>query len=73
MSALGLASVAAAISVSGAEPGAPNGSHGVSLVSLPRSELLARDENPTDFGWIEKWAAIGDSFTAGKYPWIYAL
>ncbi len=23
------------------------------------------DEDPADFSWIERWAAIGDSFTAG--------
>jgi len=30
-------------------------------------ELQGRQStnDPTDFGWIKKWAAIGDSFTAG--------
>ncbi|EFX05543.1 hypothetical protein CMQ_3612 [Grosmannia clavigera kw1407] len=27
--------------------------------------LLRRDTDPTDFSWISKWAAIGDSYTAG--------
>lgn len=27
--------------------------------------LNKRDGNPADFGWIKKWAAVGDSFTAG--------
>ena len=27
---------------------------------LPRA-----DKDPADFGWIKRWAAIGDSFTAG--------
>lgn len=32
----------------------------------PSLPLLARDEDdPTDFGWVRRWAAIGDSFTAG--------
>lgn len=32
-----------------------------------RSLRLARraGPNPADFGWIKRWAAIGDSFTAG--------
>ncbi|KAM7213470.1 SGNH hydrolase-type esterase domain containing protein [Rhypophila decipiens] len=29
------------------------------------SVLVRRDDNPADFGWIKRWAAIGDSFTAG--------
>ena len=29
-------------------------------------QLVARDiDDPADFSWIKKWAAIGDSFTAG--------
>lgn len=28
-------------------------------------KLLRRDDDPTDFGWVKRWAAIGDSFTAG--------
>ncbi|CAK7197527.1 hypothetical protein SEUCBS139899_000175 [Sporothrix eucalyptigena] len=27
--------------------------------------LSRRDVNPSDFSWIKRWAAIGDSFTAG--------
>lgn len=27
--------------------------------------LQRRDVDPADFGWIKRWAAIGDSFTAG--------
>ena len=28
--------------------------------------VMARaDDSPSDFGWIKRWAAIGDSFTAG--------
>ena len=32
-----------------------------------RSLQLTRraDEDPTHFGWIKRWAALGDSFTAG--------
>ncbi|KAL4953353.1 SGNH hydrolase-type esterase domain-containing protein [Aspergillus filifer] len=32
-----------------------------SVLSLPRAD----NTNPADFRWIERWAAIGDSFTAG--------
>ncbi|KAK1758817.1 SGNH hydrolase-type esterase domain-containing protein [Echria macrotheca] len=36
-------------------------------VSAPSPEqIFTRDDKkPTDFGWVKKWAAIGDSFTAG--------
>lgn len=27
--------------------------------------IFARDEDPTDFSWVKRWAAVGDSFTAG--------
>lgn len=40
----------------------------VSLVLPPSSDslgLFKRDADPADFGWIKRWAAIGDSFTAG--------
>lgn len=30
------------------------------------SPLVSRaDSDPTDFSWVKRWAAIGDSFTAG--------
>ncbi|KAI5457375.1 SGNH hydrolase-type esterase domain-containing protein [Mariannaea sp. PMI_226] len=28
-------------------------------------ELVKRDDDPTDFSWVKRWAAIGDSYTAG--------
>lgn len=28
-------------------------------------KLRPRDNDPSDFGWIKRWAAVGDSFTAG--------
>ena len=28
-------------------------------------QLQKREDDPTDFTWIERWAAIGDSYTAG--------
>jgi lysophospholipase L1-like esterase len=31
----------------------------------PATVLMRRDTDPTDFSWITRWAAIGDSFTAG--------
>ncbi|KAL7622473.1 hypothetical protein AAE478_007979 [Parahypoxylon ruwenzoriense] len=35
-------------------------------VSTAPSQFLRRaDDDPADFGWIKRWAAIGDSFTAG--------
>jgi len=36
-------------------------------VSTPSpDQIFARDdEEPTNFGWVKKWAAIGDSFIAG--------
>jgi hypothetical protein len=30
-----------------------------------RLKLRRRDDDPSDFGWIKRWAAVGDSFTAG--------
>lgn len=33
------------------------------LVASPN--LIKRAADPTDFGWIKRWAAVGDSFTAG--------
>jgi lysophospholipase L1-like esterase len=29
------------------------------------SALAKRDDDPTDFSWVKRWAAIGDSYTAG--------
>lgn len=43
-------------------------SHGhVDLLNKTISDpiILKRDGSPTDFSWIKKWAAVGDSFTAG--------
>lgn len=31
----------------------------------PRSLLAARDGDPADFRWARRWAAVGDSYTAG--------
>lgn len=32
----------------------------------PHSSLLqSRDANPADFSWAKRWAAVGDSYTAG--------
>lgn len=33
--------------------------------SLLPDSLAKRAGDPADFGWIKKWAAVGDSFTAG--------
>ncbi|GAB1318066.1 hypothetical protein MFIFM68171_08276 [Madurella fahalii] len=33
--------------------------------ALTTPQLIRRAEDPMNFGWVEKWAAIGDSFTAG--------
>lgn len=30
-----------------------------------RSKLQVRDSDPSDFSWVKRWAAVGDSFTAG--------
>jgi lysophospholipase L1-like esterase len=30
-----------------------------------RSGLHRRDTDPTDFSWVKRWAAVGDSYTAG--------
>jgi lysophospholipase L1-like esterase len=32
---------------------------------LASTELVKRAGDPADFGWIKRWAAVGDSFTAG--------
>jgi lysophospholipase L1-like esterase len=38
----------------------------VSAVSATSSSLnIARDSDPSDYSWIRKWSAVGDSFTAG--------
>ncbi|KAK9414533.1 putative SGNH hydrolase-type esterase domain-containing protein [Seiridium unicorne] len=39
----------------------------VDVVNATSSEplILKRDGNPADFSWIKRWAAVGDSFTAG--------
>lgn len=29
------------------------------------SRLNGRANDPTDFSWVKRWAAVGDSFTAG--------
>ena len=63
VSALGLASVAAA--ASGAEVGlTQTDTPGVSLSPSTAPELLVRADDPTkdptNFGWVGKWAAIGD-------------
>lgn len=41
--------------------------HNNTLSLEPSPELLfaKRDADPSDFGWIKRWAAVGDSFTAG--------
>lgn len=43
--------------------------HTANDTSLARDDaaaiLLGRSQSPNDFSWIKKWAAIGDSFTAG--------
>ncbi|OAR01881.1 hypothetical protein LLEC1_05530 [Akanthomyces lecanii] len=33
--------------------------------SVPRSLLETRDADPADFRWARRWAAVGDSYTAG--------
>ena len=44
----------------------PASNDGSSTTSNPAQRLVARDSNdPTNFDWINRWAAIGDSFTAG--------
>jgi hypothetical protein len=40
-----------------------NGTSSVFHNRIP--ELLRRDDNPTSFAWVHRFAAIGDSFTAG--------
>src|SRR6266566_4562751 len=35
------------------------------ILAVSSSELVRRAADPTDFGWINRWAAVGDSFTAG--------
>lgn len=42
-------------------------SRGTNASSLPMTAQHVRraDADPADFSWIRRWAAIGDSFTAG--------
>jgi lysophospholipase L1-like esterase len=35
------------------------------VLTVSSHELVGRAADPTDFGWIKRWAAVGDSFTAG--------
>lgn len=42
------------------------GNNTISIDRIPSPDLLfKRDGDPSDFGWIKRWAAVGDSFTAG--------
>lgn len=34
-------------------------------INVPRSSLQARAADPADFGWVKRWSAVGDSYTAG--------
>ncbi|KAF4984916.1 hypothetical protein FDECE_16982 [Fusarium decemcellulare] len=36
-----------------------------STFSLPQELTKREDEDPSDFSWVKRWAAIGDSYTAG--------
>lgn len=42
-------------------PGSPSSP----LITRMRQRVTRDTDDPTDFGWIRKWAAIGDSFTSG--------
>lgn len=33
--------------------------------ALRNTNAADANTDPTDFGWVKKWAAVGDSFTAG--------
>jgi lysophospholipase L1-like esterase len=37
----------------------------VANVSHTKRHVRPRDNDPTDFSWVKRWAAVGDSFTAG--------
>jgi lysophospholipase L1-like esterase len=37
----------------------------VANVTHTKRHIRARDDDPTDFSWVKRWAAVGDSFTAG--------
>jgi lysophospholipase L1-like esterase len=39
--------------------------HNETSSPLVPPELVKRAGDPADFGWIKRWAAVGDSFTAG--------
>ncbi|KXX73816.1 Lipase [Madurella mycetomatis] len=48
--------------------GPPGPSQATTQHSKPRTgltTLVRRDDDPTDFSWIKRFSAIGDSFTAG--------
>lgn len=34
-------------------------------IPISEHQLSKQTADPTDFGWIQRWAAVGDSFTAG--------
>lgn len=34
-------------------------------ITFDGGALFARDTDVSDFGWVKRWAAVGDSFTAG--------
>ncbi|KAK4143162.1 SGNH hydrolase-type esterase domain-containing protein [Dichotomopilus funicola] len=35
------------------------------VTSALNPKVRPRDDDPSDFGWVKRWAAVGDSFTAG--------
>jgi hypothetical protein len=37
----------------------------VSVETSPTQNLTKRADDPSDFSWVNRWAAIGDSYTAG--------
>lgn len=66
-----LASVFALATAAGAEQRAgvisKDGENETSLTlkSNEIEQLMRRASDPADFGWVKRWSAIGDSFTAG--------
>lgn len=59
---LTLASTISAYVIHGTPRPRDNSSRSNPMQQVDRREV---NPNPADFGWINRWAAIGDSFTAG--------
>lgn len=45
--------------------GGANSSYLTGRSRVPKQRVKRQNNNPSDFGWVQRWAAVGDSYTAG--------